>query len=446
MSGNISIVSYPFAGGAGKHRAGYAPEIIREILEPHLTEYVDTWKTVETVSPSAIPNKRDEETGLKNFEEVSQAVTNLANQLASEQWEGNKSITLGGGHTQGLATLLATQLIEVLKSIKNNELNVPADDKSVLMGLANEHNWKAAGQKIDDLLEKGTLDKAQFDRVIDRMIVIWPDSHADYNDRNISPSGNIHGMPLAGAAGRDIAGLENIFGKTIHINPKNMYVVGSRDLDPEEIKLMEKDGVNYKPYDLHHTAEGNIRTFGNTKDEAGRNIHRQNADGSDKPTLGKVIDEIMDSHPDKKFIISFDVDVIHGRFVSATGTPMGLKMVSAPEPLKDKEDVYIRKNINEQSPAGPSALDAYDSMKGRIDDPRIVSIGITEASPAVGLMGDPHMERIPGLTLITAMKLLISTLGADINEIGRKTRENNAQRILLERIETAMQDERGTAI
>jgi arginase len=74
--------------------------------------------------------------------------------------------------------------------------------------------------------------------------VIWIDAHADYNTAETTPSGNIHGMPLAALAGLGDPRLVTLGDmKAVNVNPANIAIVGVRQLDPGERVLLRETGV-----------------------------------------------------------------------------------------------------------------------------------------------------------------------------------------------------------
>ncbi len=73
--------------------------------------------------------------------------------------------------------------------------------------------------------------------------VIWIDAHADMNTPQTSPSGNIHGMPLACAIGRGPRALTQIFDYSPKVDPKNVALVGIRDVDALERPHVRNSGV-----------------------------------------------------------------------------------------------------------------------------------------------------------------------------------------------------------
>jgi len=74
--------------------------------------------------------------------------------------------------------------------------------------------------------------------------VIWIDAHADFNTAETTPSGNIHGMPLAALCGLGDARLVQLWDETIPVlDPRRVVVVGARDLDPGEKLNLQQAGV-----------------------------------------------------------------------------------------------------------------------------------------------------------------------------------------------------------
>lgn len=79
--------------------------------------------------------------------------------------------------------------------------------------------------------------------------VIWYDAHADMNTEETSPSGNIHGMPLAVAMGLGHEKLTSIGGMKPKIDPKNLVIIGARSVDEGERTLIKEKGI--KVYSMH---------------------------------------------------------------------------------------------------------------------------------------------------------------------------------------------------
>ena len=75
--------------------------------------------------------------------------------------------------------------------------------------------------------------------------LIWFDAHADMNTPESTPSGNIHGMPLATLLGYGTPELTNIGGFAPKLDPRLCAHVGARDIDPGERELIKKLGMRF---------------------------------------------------------------------------------------------------------------------------------------------------------------------------------------------------------
>lgn len=75
--------------------------------------------------------------------------------------------------------------------------------------------------------------------------LIWFDAHADMNTPETTPSGNIHGMPLAALLGYGAPELTNIAGFSPKLDPRLCAHIGARDVDPEERELVRRLGIRF---------------------------------------------------------------------------------------------------------------------------------------------------------------------------------------------------------
>ena len=73
--------------------------------------------------------------------------------------------------------------------------------------------------------------------------LLWIDAHGDCNTPETSPSGNIHGMPLAVAVGHGVPLLTKIAGQVPMADPRHTVILGARDLDPGERDNIKRFGV-----------------------------------------------------------------------------------------------------------------------------------------------------------------------------------------------------------
>lgn len=139
----------------------------------------------------------------------------------------------------------------------------------------------------------------------ERLGVLWIDAHADLNTPETSPTGHLHGMPLAAALGLGPAALTGIGQPGRKLRPADVALLGVRDVDPGENELIARAGIWTRSTDEWRA--GGIRE---TLDEA---MARLTAPG---------IDAIH---------VSFDLDVLDPAVLPGTGTavPNGLSMEEA---------------------------------------------------------------------------------------------------------------------
>ncbi len=73
--------------------------------------------------------------------------------------------------------------------------------------------------------------------------VLWVDAHGDFNTPETSPSGNIHGMPLAALTGQGAPDLVNLGRPGAKMDPRDIMLIGIRDLDTLEKDLLRASGA-----------------------------------------------------------------------------------------------------------------------------------------------------------------------------------------------------------
>ncbi|MBP9191216.1 MAG: arginase [Ignavibacteria bacterium] len=125
--------------------------------------------------------------------------------------------------------------------------------------------------------------------------IIWIDAHADMNTEETTPSGNIHGMPLAVALGKGNSKLTNINGFSPKVQVENVALIGIRDVDILEAKTIKE--MNLKVYTMSEI------------DKVG--IHR---------IIAKVLYDFKNRVD--HIHISFDMDGIDPDFAEGVGTPV----------------------------------------------------------------------------------------------------------------------------
>jgi arginase len=125
--------------------------------------------------------------------------------------------------------------------------------------------------------------------------VLWVDAHGDINTPETSPSGNIHGMPIAALLGHGPPELTDIGGPGPKVDPANVVLVGIRSLDEGEKRLLKKTGVQV------HTMSDIDR----------HGIHRIM-----KKALARLTDGTGYLH------VSFDLDAVDPTVAPGVGTPV----------------------------------------------------------------------------------------------------------------------------
>src|SRR6266849_10045320 len=89
--------------------------------------------------------------------------------------------------------------------------------------------------------------------------LIWIDAHADINTPETSPSGNVHGMPLAALLGLGPDILSDILGWRPKIAPENAVLIGVRDIDKTEKENIRRAGIG-EVYTMRDIDERGMRT------------------------------------------------------------------------------------------------------------------------------------------------------------------------------------------
>ena len=124
--------------------------------------------------------------------------------------------------------------------------------------------------------------------------LIWIDAHTDINTPKTSPSGNIHGMPVAHLLGDGDSRLLDIWGGGAVIRPEDIVYIGIRSVDDDERKILRELGIRvYTMKDI------------------------------DKRGLGEIVEQtIMQLHHTKRVHVSFDADVLDPAVAPGVGTPV----------------------------------------------------------------------------------------------------------------------------
>jgi len=90
-----------------------------------------------------------------------------------------------------------------------------------------------------------------------KLRVLWLDAHADFNTSVLTPSGNIHGMPVACLCGHGPQELIRIGGTVPALNPKSLRQIGIRSVDPGEKRFVHQVGLEV--FDMRYIDEMGMR-------------------------------------------------------------------------------------------------------------------------------------------------------------------------------------------
>ncbi len=90
-----------------------------------------------------------------------------------------------------------------------------------------------------------------------RLRVLWFDAHADFNTATLTPSGNIHGMPVACLCGHGPQELVQIGGHVPALSPKDIRQIGIRSVDAGEKRLVHDIGIEV--FDMRYIDEMGMR-------------------------------------------------------------------------------------------------------------------------------------------------------------------------------------------
>jgi arginase len=197
MKKDITVIGVPMDLGQMRRGVDMGPSAIRyagviERLE-NLTHEVEDFGDIEI----ARPDKQDtlDDSNLKNLNSVIEASEKLSETVSQVITDKKFPLVLGGDHSIAIGTLAG-----ISKHYQN-------------------------------------------------LGVIWYDAHGDLNTADTSPSGNIHGMPLAASIGIGHEKLTHISGYAPKIKPENIVIIGARSLDEGERELIKEKGI--KVYTMH---------------------------------------------------------------------------------------------------------------------------------------------------------------------------------------------------
>ncbi len=272
----VSLIGVPTDVGAGDRGARLGPDALRiaglgEALAARGVDVVDRGNVSGPENPWQPPDH-----GYRHLREVVEWNQAVMRAVGAELAQGRLPIMMGGDHCLGIGSITAVA-----------------------------RHCREAGKKLR---------------------VLWLDAHADFNTSQVTPSGNIHGMPVACLCGIGPEPLVTLGGDAPAITPDQVRQVGIRSVDEGEKRLVKEYGLDV--YDMRYI------------DEQGM-----------KRTMEAALDGLDD---DTHLHVSFDVDFLDPSIAPGVGTTV---------------------------PGGPNYREAQLVMEMIADSGRMGSLDIVELNP-----------------------------------------------------------------
>ena len=207
MTGIITLIGAPTDVGAGARGASMGPEALRvaqlqAVLEAQGLEVIDRGNLGGPPNPWQPPVS-----GYRHLPEVTEWNRLVHEAVLEELAAGRLPMLLGGDHSLAIGSISA----------------------------AAKH-CRDTGRKLR---------------------VLWFDAHADFNTHVLTPSGNVHGMPVACLCGHGPAELVSIGGQVPAIDPAQLRQIGIRSVDAGEKRFVHEVGIEV--FDMRYIDEMGMR-------------------------------------------------------------------------------------------------------------------------------------------------------------------------------------------
>jgi len=274
----VSLIGAPTDVGAGHRGARLGPEALRiaglgEALVERGVDVIDRGNLDGPRNPWQKPVE-----GYRHLPEVVEWNRIVMEAVAAELREGRMPILLGGDHCLGLGSITAVA-----------------------------RHCRETGKQLR---------------------VLWLDAHADFNTSQVTPSGNVHGMPVSCLCGLGPRELTHLGGDAPAIQPDVIRQIGIRSVDEGEKRLVKEYGLDV--YDMRYI------------DEVG---------------MKRAMEEALEGVDDNTHLhVSFDVDFLDPSIAPGVGTTV---------------------------PGGPNYREAQLVMEMIADSGRIGSLDIVELNPII---------------------------------------------------------------
>ena len=294
----ISIFGAPTDIGAGRRGASMGPEGLRvagliEALRARGIDVVDRGDVPGPKNPWAGPVN-----GYRHLDEVVAWNQGVLAATAAELAAGRMPVMLGGDHCVAVGSIAAVA-----------------------------NHCRQTGKKLR---------------------VLWLDAHTDFNTQEITPSGNLHGMPVSCLCGIGPAQLTGLGGHTPAIVPAQLRQIGIRSVDEDEKRLVQKHAIDI--YDMRYIDEVGMKT-----------VMEQALQGLDEQT---------------HLHVSFDVDFLDPSIAPGTGTPIPgginyreaqlmMEMIADTGRMGSLDIVEVNTALDNGNATAELAVDLVESLFGK---------------------------------------------------------------------------------
>ncbi|MGH8816519.1 MAG: arginase [Achromobacter pestifer] len=294
----VSLIGVPTDIGAGHRGASMGPEALRiaglvEALQARGVDVRDCGDLVGPRNPWTPP-----EQGYRHLDEVVEWNRVLMDATYAELQAGRLPIMLGGDHCLGIGSITAVA------------------------------RW---------CREQGRT-----------LRVLWLDAHSDFNTSEVTPSGNVHGMPVACLCGLGPDALTRLGGDAPAISPQQVRQIGIRSVDQEEKRLIKQHKVDV--YDMRYIDEVGMKRAVEAALEG--------------------VDENTHLH------VSFDVDFLDPSIAPGVGTtvPGGvnyreaqlvMEMIADTGRMGSLDIVELNPVLDDHNATGVLAVDLVESLFGK---------------------------------------------------------------------------------
>lgn len=298
MSTTINLIGAPTDIGAGMRGASMGPEALRvanivSVLQSHGLEVIDTGNLSGPANPWRPPVN-----GYRHLNEVVAWNVSVHAAVHEALEQGHLPILLGGDHCLGIGSISAVA-----------------------------RHCRAVGKKLR---------------------ILWLDAHADFNTSVLTPSGNIHGMPVACLCGHGPQALIEIGGHVPAIDAKSIRQIGIRSVDAGEKRFVHE--MDLEVFDMRYI------------DELGMRVAMENA------LMG--IDEQTHLH------VSFDVDFLDPDIAPGVGTTVRggpgyreaqlcMEMIADTGLLASLDVMELNPALDERNRTAELAVDLIESLFGK---------------------------------------------------------------------------------